>query len=248
MKNKIIDLGFSSREVDELIKVSKNLEEDYEKLKQKYPIQYLIGYVNFYGYKIDVDENVLIPRYETELLVDKTINYIKKYFNNKINILDIGTGSGAISVALKKSIDCNITGVDISKNALEVAKKNAKSNDVDIDFIESDIFSNVKGKYDVIISNPPYIKENEEIEEIVKNNEPHLALYAGREGLDCYESILKNITKHMKDRCLIAFEIGYTQSSDITNLVNKYLDNVRIEIKKDLSDKDRMMFIFKNLE
>ena len=246
MKNKIIDLGFSSREVDELIKVSKNLEEDYEKLKQKYPIQYLIGYVNFYGYKIDVDENVLIPRYETELLVDKTINYIKKYFNNKINILDIGTGSGAISVALKKSIDCNITGVDISKNALEVAKKNAKSNDVDINFLESDIFSNVEGKYDVIISNPPYISRNEEVMDSVDKYEPHLALYAKNDGLYFYQNILENAKKYLNDKYIIAFEIGYWQGNIIKEYALNYFSDSTILIEKDYTDRDRFIFIIKD--
>ena len=246
MKNKIIDLGFSSREVDELIKVSKNLEEDYEKLKQKYPIQYLIGYVNFYGYKIDVDENVLIPRYETELLVDKTINYIKKYFNNKINILDIGTGSGAISVALKKNINCNITGVDISKNALEVAKKNAKSNDVDINFVESDIFSNVEGKYDVIISNPPYISRNEEVMDSVEKYEPHLALYAENDGLYFYQNILENAKKYLNDKFIIAFEIGYWQGNIIKEYALKYFSDSTILIEKDYTDRDRFIFIIKD--
>ena len=246
MKNKIIDLGFSSREVDELIKVSKNLEKDYEKLKQKYPIQYLIGYVNFYGYKIDVDENVLIPRYETELLVDKTINYIKKYFNNKINILDIGTGSGAISVALKKSIDCNITGVDISKNALEVAKKNAKSNDVDINFLESDIFSNVEGKYDVIISNPPYISRNEEVMDSVDKYEPHLALYAENDGLYFYQNILENAKKYLNEKYIIAFEIGYWQGNIIKEYALKYFSDSIILIEKDYTDRDRFIFIIKD--
>ena len=218
-------------------------------LEEGKPLQYVLGYVNFYGNKFLVDERCLIPRFETEELVENTIKYINKYFNNPVDIIDLGTGSGVIGLTLENKVNTNkVDLVDISKDALEIANKNKESLNSKANLIESDFFTNINDKYDVIISNPPYIKDNEEIEDIVKNNEPHLALYAGEKGLDCYEKILSNISNHMKDRCLIAFEIGYTQKEDITNLVNKYLDNVRIEVKKDLSNKDRMLFIFKNLE
>ena len=218
-------------------------------LEEGKPIQYVLGNVNFYGNKFYINENVLIPRFETEELVEKTTNYINKYFNNPIDVIDLGTGSGIIGLTLEKKVSTNsVDLVDISKEALEVTKINKDNLNSKANLIESDFFNNINKKYDVIISNPPYIKDNEEIEDIVKNNEPHLALYAGENGLDCYESILKDISNHMKERCLIAFEIGYEQASDIINLVNKYLDNVIIEVKKDLSDRDRMLFIFKNLE
>jgi len=110
------------------------------------------------------------------------------------------------------------------------------------------MLENITKKYDVIISNPPYIKENEEIEDIVKENEPHLALYAGIDGMDCYKKIFKNINNNMKEKCLVALEIGYEQKEDIINLINEYLDNVQIEVKKDLSEKNRMIFIFKNVK
>ena len=218
-------------------------------LEEGKPLQYVLGYVNFYGNKFYIDERCLIPRFETEELVENTIKYIEKYFPNPVDIIDLGTGSGIIGLTLEKKVSTNsVDLVDISKEALEVTKINKDNLNSKANLIESDFFNNINDKYDVIISNPPYIKDNEEIEDIVKNNEPHLALYAGEKGLDCYEKILSNISNHMKDKCLIAFEIGYTQKEDITNLVNKYLDNVRIESKKDLSDKDRMLFIFKNLE
>ena len=224
-------------------------KKEVEALKDGKPIQYVLGYVNFYGNKFYIDERCLIPRFETEELVENTINYINKYFKEPVDIIDLGTGSGVIGLTLEKKVSTNsVDLIDISKDALEVTHKNCGNLNSKANLIESDFFSNVDKKYDVIISNPPYIKDNEEIEDIVKNNEPHLALYAGVDGLDCYEKILKDVSNHMKDRCLIAFEIGYTQKEDIINLVNKYLDNVRIEVKKDLSDKDRMMFIFKNLE
>ena len=218
-------------------------------LEEGKPLQYVLGYVNFYGNKFYIDERCLIPRFETEELVENTIKYIEKYFPNPVDIIDLGTGSGIIGLTLEKKVSTNsVDLVDISKEALEVTKINKDNLNSKANLIESDFFNNTNDKYDVIISNPPYIKDNEEIEDIVKNNEPHLALYAGEKGLDCYEKILSNVSNHMKDKCLIAFEIGYTQKEDITNLVNKYLDNVRIESKKDLSDKDRMLFIFKNLE
>ena len=237
--------------LDEVVPIDK--EELYKKevlaLEQGKPLQYVMGYVNFYGNKFYIDERVLIPRFETEELVENTINYVNKHFKEPIDIIDLGTGSGVIGLTLEKKMSTNsVDLIDISKDALEVTHKNCVNLNSKANLIESDFFSNINKKYDLIISNPPYIKENEKIEEIVKENEPHLALYAGEKGLDCYEKILKDISNHMKDKCLIAFEIGYMQKDDIIEIINKYLDNVRIEIKKDLSEKDRMLFIFKNLE
>ena len=244
MKNKIIALGYSSREVEELLKASKNIEEDYKKLTMKYPIQYLIGYVNFYGYKINVNENVLIPRYETEYLVEKTINYCNNLFKNKqIDVLEIGTGSGAISIAINKMIDSNITAVDISTEALDVAKENAKLNNCNINYIKSDIFENVDEKYDLIISNPPYIDINEEIDESVKKYEPTLALYADDNGLYFYKRIIKESQNYLKKKSIIAFEIGYMQGNKIKEIAKEYYKDSKIIVEKDLSGKDRYLFI-----
>ena len=138
--------------------------------------------------------------------------------------------------------------IDISEEALKVTHKNCEKLSSKANIIHNDFLDNIEKKYDIIISNPPYIKTNEEIEDIVKENEPEIALYAGDDGLDCYKKILKDIKKNMKEKCLIAFEIGYDQKNDIINLANKYLDNIKIECKKDLSGKDRMIFIFKNNE
>ena len=248
MLNKIIELGYSKRETEELIKVSKNIDEDYNKLLKGYPIQYLIGYVNFYGHQINVNENVLIPRYETEYLVEKTINYINKYFDRKVSILDIGTGSGCIAITLKKEIDSDVTATDISVEALKVAKNNAVINNVNIEFIKSDIFNNINNKYDVIISNPPYIDVSEKIMDSVKKYEPHTALYAKDNGLYFYEEILKNAKDYLKEKSIIAFEIGWWQGNLIKNIAEKYFNNSKIEIEKDLSGKDRYIFIFNNCE
>ncbi len=245
MINKIVDLGYSKLEAEELLKVSSNIDEDYKKLLDKYPIQYLIGYVNFYGYKINVNEDVLIPRYETEFLVEKTIKYYKELFNKKVKVLDIGTGSGAISVVLKKKIDCDITGCDISKKALEVAKNNAKCNDLNINFIESDIFSNINDKFDIIISNPPYISKDEVIMESVDKYEPHIALYADDNGLYFYKKILSEAKKYLNEKFIIAFEIGYLEAKKISDIIKENFNDVKVSIEKDLSGKDRYIFIIK---
>ena len=224
-------------------------KQECQAVKDGKPIQYVIGNVNFYGEKYDINENVLIPRFETEELVENTIEYIKKFFTEPVDIIDLGCGSGVIGLTLEKKVSTNsVDLIDISPKALSVTYKNCVKHASTANLINSDMFEKVEKKYDVIISNPPYIKTNEEIEEIVKSNEPHLALYAGEDGLDCYNKILASASHHMKERCLIAFEIGYQQAQDITELAHKYLENITVEVKKDLSGKDRMLFIFKNLE
>lgn len=221
-------------------------KKEIKSLKEGKPLQYVIGNVNFYGNRFLVNENVLIPRFETEELVENTINYLNLLRKKDLKILDIGCGSGVIGLTLKQKYPTSeVDLLDISEKAIEVAQQNAKNLNLDVNFIKSDVFENVDKKYDLIISNPPYIKDEEEIEDIVKNNEPNIALYAGKDGLDVYKKILKEVKYYMNDPCLIAFEIGMTQKEDLINLTNKYLDNVIIETKKDLSDKDRMIFILK---
>jgi release factor glutamine methyltransferase len=235
--------------LDEL--VSKEQEELYKKevlaLEQGKPLQYVIGNVNFYGNKFYVDERVLIPRYETEELVENTINYINEYFKEPIDIVDLGTGSGVIGLTLEQKVSTkSVDLIDISKEALEVTHKNCEYLKSKANIIENDMLENINKKYDIIISNPPYIKEDEEIEEIVKENEPHLALYAGKDGLDVYRKIFNNINDYMKEKCLIALEIGMDQANDIIELVKEKINNIEIEVKKDLQGRDRMIFIYKN--
>ena len=223
--------------------VKENLDEAIERYKNGEPVQYIIGNVNFYGNTIKVNKNVLIPRFETEELVEKTIKRIKNKFDQQINILDLCTGSGCIAITLKKELNSNITATDISIDALEVAKENIKLNNVDIKLIESNLFSNINDKFDCIISNPPYISYDEEIDDIVKNNEPDIALYAPNKGLYFYEEILKNIKKYLNDKFIIAFEIGYKQGNDLIKIADKYLNNVNISVEKDLQGRDRFLFI-----
>lgn len=225
----------------------KDLDTALKELESGIPVQYIVGYTNFYGYDFKVNKNTLIPRFETELLVEKTYNYIKKYFNkDNIKILDIGTGSGCIAITLNKLLNSSdITGIDISSEALEVAKENNISNNTNVKFIESDIFSNVSDKYDVIISNPPYISYGDtEVMDIVKNNEPHLALYAKDNGLYFYDNIIKDSSKYLNDKFVMAFEIGYKQGKDITKIVNKYYKDINMSVEKDYSGRDRFVFIW----
>lgn len=225
------------------------LKKEIKALEENKPLQYVLGYVNFYGNKFVVDERVLIPRFETEELVENTIKYIKKLFTEPVDIIDLGCGSGVIGITLEKKVSTKTVDlIDISKDALEVAKINCEKLNSKCNLIQSDMFENVEKKYDVIISNPPYIKENEIIEDIVKENEPHLALYAGEDGLDCYKKILETVNEYKKEKCIIAFEIGYQQAEDIKRLVDKYIPKAQVIIKKDLSDKDRMAFIFCGLK
>ena len=222
----------------------KKLPKSIKKLKKGIPVQYIVGNVSFYGYTINVNKNVLIPRFETEELVENTLKYINKYFNDNINVLEIGTGSGCISIALKKeNSNLSITATDISKKALKVAKNNAKMNNVDIKFINTDIYEGINDKFDCIISNPPYISKDEKIMDIVYKNEPHLALFADNNGLYFYEEILKNIKTILNEKYLICFEIGNTQAEEIKKISNKYLPNSKVILKKDMQQRDRMIFI-----
>ena len=220
-----------------------NIDEALKELEKGVPVQYIVGSTNFFGYEIKVNKNVLIPRFETEELVEKTIEYIHKLFNKKVKIIDLGTGSGCIAITLKKEVDSEVTAVDISDDALNVARENATINNVNINFIKSNMLDEISDKYDVIISNPPYIAYDEEIMDIVKNNEPHIALYADNEGLKFYEEILKKASNNLEDNYLIAFEIGYMQGLKIKDIASKYLPNSNIIISKDLSGKDRFIFI-----
>ncbi len=220
------------------------LQEGLKRLEEGEPVQYIVGEVDFSGNIIKVNKNVLIPRFETENLVYKTVNYIKQYFNKSIKIVDLGTGSGCIAITLKKELpDHKVSAVDISNEALIVAKENAKLNNVDINFYLGNMLEPLDGKFDCLISNPPYLDKDERVMDIVKNNEPHLALYARNKGLEYYEVILKNCKKYLNDKYLIAFEIGPSQVNEIKQLIKKHLSNSKIIVEEDLSDRDRFIFI-----
>ena len=234
MLDKVIDEELANKYKEQVLMV-----------KDQVPIQYVIGNVDFYGNKFIVNKNVLIPRFETEELVENTIKLIQENFNYPVKIIDLGCGSGCIGLSLKKKLEnVDVTLLDISKEALDVAKENANLLNLDVSYIESNMWDNVVSKYDVIISNPPYIRNDEEIEDLVRNNEPHLALFGGIDGLDLYRKIRKDLLNHVNDKFLVALEIGDMQKDDVVNLFNDIV-GVNIITKKDLSNRDRMVFILK---
>lgn len=243
------DLEISNLEIEELKKLGKYTKENIEKMKNGYPVQYLIGYVNFYGLKINVNENTLIPRYETEYLIEKTLKYIKELNIKEPKILDICTGTGCIGLTLKHEIEnATITISDISENALEVAELNKKELKLDINIIQSDLFNNIKEKnFDIIISNPPYVMTEEELPKNVKY-EPKLALYSKNKGTYHIEEILKKAKSYLKEKYLIAIEINEKSQEDLTKIINKYLKNIEYKFELDLTGRTRYLFIFKNSE
>lgn len=228
----------------ELIKLNKWNKLTMSLLEKDYPVQYIIGYVDFYGLKINVNEFTLIPRYETEYLIELTLKEIKKMNLANPKILDLCTGSGAIGLTLKSLLPSSeVTLSDISKDALMVANKNKNELNLDVNVIESDLFKNIPGKFDVIISNPPYVMTNETLPKEVLY-EPHLALYSGPKGIDHIEEIFKNIKSHLNNKYLIALEINEKSEPDITNLIKTYFEkNINYKFMKDLAGKTRYLFI-----
>lgn len=239
--DKKINNFLSDSEIKELEINNLLTKSNIKKIFNSYPSQYIIGYVNFYGNKIKVNKNVLIPRYETETLIFKTLQYIKKLQLKKLKVLDLCTGSGCIAISIKKLIDCEVTASDISTKALKLAKTNAKENKVLINFIKSNLFSNVKHKkFDVIISNPPYIPDNTILPKIV-SYEPTKALFGGNDGLKYIKNILDNYDKFLNKPGILALEIYDTHNK----LLKEYLKdkNVKYKFEKDLANKNRYLFI-----
>ena len=172
-------------------KYQSQMEEVLNRLEKDYPVQYLIGNVDFYDCFIKVNESVLIPRFETELFVEKIL---KKMEENKIikpNIIDLGTGSGCIAIAIKKNLDCTMNALDINEKALEIAKENASKNQTEINFIKKNMIKEPMDNYDVVISNPPYVSSNESVGKETKY-EPQNAIFAKNNGLFFYKNIMKN--------------------------------------------------------
>ena len=234
---------YSKEDLDLLKKIyPDNYNEQLDKLNEDYPIQYLIGYVDFCGYKINVNESVLIPRFETEYLVDDTIKLIKKYINNP-KIIDIGTGSGCIAIALSKEFNTNVSAIDISNESISVAKENARINDANINFICEDIKSFIPSqKYNVLVSNPPYVKKESTVDRETKY-EPQNAIFADDNGLEYYKIILSKSIDLLEDKNIIAFEIGYNQSEDIINIAKSYYPKADIISKNDLNNLNRYIYI-----
>ena len=223
-----------------------NLEEFIAKIDEGYPIAYLIGDVSFYGYPFKVNENVLIPRFETETLIEKTIKLIKILNLENSNLIDLGTGSGVIAITLKKEIpSLNITAIDKSKEALKVAIENSKLNKVNVDFQNQDIFNyELPENISIVISNPPYIEEDSNYNQNVLY-EPKEAIFVSNiNPLIYYEQILKIAKKQITKKHLIAFEIDEDHKEDMHKLCKKYFPSDNIVIEKDLAGKNRYAFIY----
>ncbi len=220
------------------------LEKLDQYLLEDIPVQHLIGHSYFFGYQFDVNKDVLIPRSETEQLVEHILYYYDQYFNDqKLKVLDLGTGSGCIGLTLaleEKNLDVTIT--DISQDALKIASKNKQKLNANAKVIQSDLFNQVQSKFDMIISNPPYIPDDEVVQDIVLK-EPSVALYGGKLGVDFYERILKESKAFINEKGLIGFEHGFQQKSQIYEFAHQYYPKANIIQIKDLQGKDRFTFI-----
>ena len=223
--------------------LSNEIEEKYkqgiEKLSKDIPLQYITNTQEFYGMKFKINENVLIPRYDTEILIEETL----KLAQDQDKILDMCTGSGIIAITLAKNVEkANVFACDISLEALKVAKENNELHNTNVKFINSNLFENIEEKnFDIIVSNPPYIteKEMQKLENQVRK-EPELALYGGVDGLDFYRKITENEKEYLKKEGLLIFEIGYKQKEDVSNILieNKFKN---IKCMKDLQGLDRVI-------
>ena len=216
--------------------INKNINEDT-------PLSHLVGFDYFYDRKFKVTKDVLSPRMETEELIYKVLEYIKKSKKDSFRILDLCTGSGIIAITLKKEIVEKYTEIvasDISEKALSIAIENANNNNANITFIKSDLFDNISGKFDLIISNPPYIsyKDKITIKDNVLNYDPHLALFAEEDGIYFYRKIIENAVHYLSKDGVIFFEIGYDQKEKIFELGK--INNFITTVYKDINDRDRI--------
>ena len=216
--------------------INKNINEDT-------PLSHLVGFDYFYDRKFKVTKDVLSPRMETEELIYKVLEYIKKSKKDSFRILDLCTGSVIIAITLKKEIVEKYTEIvasDISEKALSIAIENANNNNANITFIKSDLFDNISGKFDLIISNPPYISYKDKIiiKDSVLNYDPHLALFAEEDGIYFYRKIIENAVHYLSKDGVIFFEIGYDQKEKIFELGN--INNFITTVYKDINDRDRI--------
>ena len=221
----------------------KFVEDIFIKLANHIPAQYIIGHAEFFGMELKVDERVLIPRPETEELVELILTENPE---KNLKVLDIGTGSGAIALALAKNRpDWSVTAADISQDALNLAMENAKAQDLNLSFIKSDCFSEISAKYDIIVSNPPYIsrEDQEEVGLNVLHSEPHLALFADEDGLAIYRRIAEDSKNYLNDGGKIYLEIGYKQGQSVPALFRQHFPEKRVRTLKDQFGQNRMVVI-----
>lgn len=234
------------KEADE--RIARRFNEGIIRIMNDEPMNYVLGYSYFYGYKFIVNKDVLIPRPETEELVGLILSKYDEYFKGeKIKLCDVGTGSGAIAIALKKEEDnLDVYASDISPEALEVAKTNARNNECEIHFmlgsmLEPYIHNDIK--VNILVSNPPYIKTSETIESSVYDYEPHIALFGGPDGLKFYKDIFSNASKILSENGLLFFEMGYDLKDGLIMLAKEYFPESEYEVFKDINGKNRMFMV-----
>lgn len=217
-------------------------------LKENIPIQHLLGHEVFFGYTFKVNEAVLIPRFETEELVAKVLEWYDVHFaGQKIDVVDVGTGCGAIGITLALEAPLmTVTVTDISEAALTVAKENAKTLQADVQFLQSDMLTKLieKGKkFDLLVSNPPYLPTWEKVDALVYDNEPHLALFGGEDGLYFYREILRDAHHILKSPSVIAFEHASHHRAGMAKLVAEFFPDAQFETLKDMQGQDRITVI-----
>ena len=233
-------------EVDQ--KLMKDFDKGIVRLLDGEPLNYVLGYSYFYGYRFIVNPDVLIPRPETEELVGLILSQYDEFFKGeKIKVCDVGTGSGAIAIALKKEeVNLDVYASDISAEALQVAKINARNNECDIHFLEGSMlepYIENDLKFDILVSNPPYIKSVEKVDAAVLDYEPHVALFGGEDGLKFYREIFRDANKILNKKSLAFFEMGYDQKETLSALAREYFEDVKIKVFKDINGKDRMLML-----
>lgn len=215
-----------------------------KQLENNYPIQYLIGNVEFYNSTLEVNESVLIPRFETELLVDKVVTLIKNKKINPKSIIDLGTGSGAIAISLYKEFNTRVDALDISEEALKVAFENIQKNNSKINLLKKDILNDdMEFNHTLIISNPPYVSYDEETS-LETKYEPQNAIFAADKGLIFYKRIIELSKNNLEKDFAICFEIGATQKDEIINLIKNTYQTSEVIAEKDLTNRDRYIFAF----
>ncbi len=237
-------IGVKRGELPLIKEITKKQKESIESATKRRicgePITKIFGRTEFYGYNFIVTNDVLSPRQETEILVENVLKFAK----SGDKILDLCTGSGIIAISLAKNVDAKITASDISIKALDVAKQNANINNVNIDFLQSNLFENLKSdeKFDIVVSNPPYIatKDIDNLDKEVKDFDPLLALDGGCDGLKFYREIIEKCPKFLTSDGMLFLEIGYNQKNDVINLLQKDFEN--IVCKKDYQGQDRVIF------
>ena len=205
------------------------------------PLTKIFNRANFYGFEFYVNENVLSPRPETELLVEEVVKEVKERNNKKTKVLDLCTGSGCIATVISMKTGLKVFASDISESALDVARQNAKNLNADVKFVESDLFNSIKHKFDIIVSNPPYIKSQDilTLEEEVKDNDPLISLDGGEDGLYFYKEIAKIAPLYLNKNGKIFLEVGFDQAKSVKKLLQNNFENIKI--KKDYNGIDRMV-------